>query len=150
VPGLAYVGRLDVMTSGLLLLTTDGAAINRLTHPRYGIEREYRARVCGRGTREIRSALQRSISVEGRQVRVLRSRVRSLGRGFSEISLVLAEGRYRIVRRVCDRLGLTVDRLKRVSHGPVSLGRLPVGQWRYLTKRELGALREMRAASYGC
>jgi 23S rRNA pseudouridine2605 synthase len=146
VPGLTYVGRLDVMTSGLLLFTNDGAAANRLTHPRYGTEREYRARVHGRAPGEIRAALQEPIIVERRPVRILRSRVRPLGRGVSEISLVLSEGRHRIVRRTCDLLGLKVDRLQRLSHGPVSLGSLPPGRWRYLTEGELEALCELSAA----
>lgn len=146
VPGLIYVGRLDVMTSGLLLFTTDGAAANRLTHPRYGTHREYRARVHGRPAEEIRAALQEPITLERRSVRIVRSRVRPLGRGVSEISLVLAEGRHRIVRRTCDLLGLTVDRLQRVSHGPISLGRTPLGRWRYLTEDELEALREFSMA----
>ncbi len=146
VPGLTYVGRLDVTTSGLLLLTTDGVTANRLTHPRYGVEREYRARVSGRAARAIRAALERPISVDGRQVRLVRFRVRSLGSGSSELSLVLAEGRYRIVRRTCDRLGITLHWLKRVSHGPISLGHLPIGKWRYLSGRELKALRELCAA----
>jgi 23S rRNA pseudouridine2605 synthase len=146
VPGLTYVGRLDVMTSGLLLMTTDGTTANRLTHPRYGVEREYRAVVHGRAIGEIRAALRRPIWLEGRQVRIVRSSARSLKSGSSDLSLVLAEGRYRIIRRICDQLGLSVEQLKRVSHGPISLGHLPSGHWRYLTGRELEALAELCAA----
>ena len=146
IPGLIYVGRLDVLTSGLLLLTTDGQNAHRLTHPRFGVEREYRVRVRGRETSEIRQALERPIVIEERSVAIVRSRVRSLGRDLSEITLVLAEGRHRIVRRLCDCIGVSVDRLTRISHGPIALGGLPEGKWRYLTEHELRVLRGPRAA----
>jgi 23S rRNA pseudouridine2605 synthase len=140
VPGLTYVGRLDVATTGLLLFTTDGAAAHRLTHPRYAVERTYRVLVHGRPPHEIRRALEREIVIDGRPVRVVRSRVRPAARGSSDVTLVLAEGRYRIVRRMCDRLKLKVERLMRLSYGPVQLGRLAAGEWRYLTRRELEAV----------
>ncbi len=146
IPGLTYVGRLDAMTSGLLLLTTDGEAANRLTHPRYQVERTYRACVHGHTADEIRRALSRPIEVDGRRVRVASYRVRSAAGESCELTLVLTEGRYRIVRRVCGQLGLKVERLVRLSHGPISLGRLPVGKWRYLSTSELVALRALRAA----
>ena len=69
------------------------------------------------------------------------SRVRPVASGSSDVTLVLAEGRYRIVRRLCERLNLKVERLTRLSYGPVQLGRLPVGKWRYLTRRELEAVK---------
>ena len=137
VPGLTYVGRLDVATTGLLLFTTDGAAAHRLTHPRYAVERTYRVLVHGRPPHEIRRALEREIVIDGRPVRVVRSRVRPAARGASDVTLVLAEGRYRIVRRLCARLKLKVERLTRLSYGPVRLGRLAAGKWRYLTRSEL-------------
>lgn len=140
VPGLTYVGRLDAATSGLLLFTTDGQAAHRLTHPRYAVERTYRVLVHGRSPHEIRRALEREIVIDGRAVRVLRWRLRPAARKSSDLTLVLAEGRYRIVRRMCDRMGLKVERLTRLSYGPVQLGRLAVGEWRYLTKHELQAV----------
>lgn len=141
VPGLTYVGRLDVTTSGLLLLTTDGAGAHRLTHPRFAVERTYRVLVHGRPAHEIRRALEREIVIAGRPVGLIRSRVRPVASGSSDVTLVLAEGRYRIVRRLCERLNLKVERLTRLSYGPVQLGRLPVGKWRYLTRRELEAVK---------
>jgi len=145
VPALTYVGRLDVMTSGLLLLTTDGAATHRLTHPRYEVKRTYRALVHGRSANEIRQGLKRPIIIDGRPVRIVKSEVRERGRSV-DLQLVLAEGRYRIVRRLCDRLGLKVERLVRLSHGPVKLGRRGPGEWRYLTKREREAVEALCAA----
>lgn len=141
VPGLTYVGRLDVMTSGLLLLTNDGTGANRLTHPRYGVERRYRAVVHGHTLEETRRRLARAIPIDGRPVALTDFAVRPAANGEAlEVTLTLTEGRYRIVRRLAEQLGLKVERLVRLSHGPVSLGRLPAGEWRYLTKTELGAL----------
>jgi 23S rRNA pseudouridine2605 synthase len=139
-PGLTYVGRLDVATSGLLLLTTDGEAAHRLTHPRYAVERAYRVIVHGRPTDHIRRALQQPIVVDGRRVSIVRYRVRRMGRGASDVMLVLTEGRNRIVRRTCEQLGLVVDRLTRLSHGPVKLGRLAPGKWRYLSASEIRSI----------
>lgn len=139
VPGLTYVGRLDVMTSGLLLLTTDGTAAHRLTHPRYAVERTYRLAVHGRGPEEIRRALFARPVVEGRAVVVRQARVRPAGRSV-EIELVLAEGRHRIVRRLAEAIGVKVEWLHRVSYGPVRLGALPEGDWRPLTPREIAAI----------
>jgi len=146
VPGLTYVGRLDVMTSGLLLLTTDGDAAHRLMHPRFEVERSYRVVVHGRSEKDIRTAFSKPIVIEGRAVQVKTLKIRP-ARGTSlELLLVLAEGRYRIVRRVCDRLGLKVERLVRLSYGPVRLGDLAAGAWRYLSRNELAAIAGMRAA----
>jgi pseudouridine synthase len=141
VRGLTYVGRLDVMTSGLLLLTTDGDAAHRLMHPRFAVERSYRARVHGAREQEIRRALAGPVVIERRPVQILRWRVERAERGSSDLTLVLAEGRYRIVRRLCERLGLKVERLIRLSYGPVRLGTLEPGEWRRLSAAEVRAVR---------
>ncbi len=146
VPGLTYVGRLDVATSGLLLLTTDGTGAHQMVHPRFAVERTYRVLVHGRPVNEIRRRLARPIVIDGRPVQLVKAVVREGERGSADLTLVLAEGRYRIVRRLCERLGLKVERLTRLSHGPVRLGRLAPGEWRYLSKRELQAVRDLRAA----
>ncbi len=145
IAGLVYVGRLDVMTSGLLMFTTDGEAANRLMHPRYAVERQYRILVHGRSAGDIRRELRRTIVMDGRPVSIRDSRVVERG-ATSEVILTLAEGRYRIVRRVCKALGLKVERLVRLSHGPVRLGRLSPGEWRHLTKHELQAVRAVPAS----
>jgi 23S rRNA pseudouridine2605 synthase len=144
VPGLTYVGRLDVMTSGLLLLTTDGTAAHRLMHPRYEVPRTYWIGVHGAGAVEIRAALARPIVIDGRAVRIVESRVRPAGRSV-EIDLTLAEGRQRIVRRLAEALGLKVEWLHRVAYGPVRLGKLPEGKWRELTRAEVGAIERLNA-----
>jgi pseudouridine synthase len=137
---LTYVGRLDVMTTGLLLLTTDGEAVHRLTHPRYRIPRRYTALVHGRPAAEIAAAARERIVVDGRPVVPSEVRVRPGTDGRSIIDLTLAEGRNRIVRRWCETMGLKVDRLARLSYGPVRLGDLAPGRYRPLTPREEVAL----------
>ncbi len=143
-PGLAYVGRLDVATTGLLLLTTDGEAVHRLTHPRFAVERTYRVIVRGRPADDIRRAFQRPVVIDRRRVSIVGFRVRRGERGASDLTITLTEGRNRIVRRACEHVGLDVVRLIRLSHGPVKLGRLALGRWRYLTTREISAIRAGR------
>jgi 23S rRNA pseudouridine2605 synthase len=137
---LTYVGRLDVMTTGLLLLTTDGEAVHRLTHPRYRIPRHYTALVHGRPTAEIAQSVKQRILIDGRPVVPTEVKVRPGTAGRSILDLTLAEGRNRIVRRWCEAMGLKVDRLARLSYGPVRLGDLAPGKYRPLTPREEAAL----------
>ena len=134
--GLTYVGRLDVMTTGLLLLTTDGEAVHRLTHPRYRVPRRYTALVHGLATAEVGQAVRRKVVIEGRPVVPSEVRVRPGSEGRSILDLTLEEGRNRIVRRWAEELGLKVDRLARLSYGPVRLGDLPPGRYRPLTPKE--------------
>jgi 23S rRNA pseudouridine2605 synthase len=138
--GLNYVGRLDVMTTGLLLLTTDGEAVHRLTHPRYRIPRRYTALVHGRSTAEITSAVRERVELDGRPVVPGEIRVRPGAEGRSILDVTFTEGRNRIVRRWCEAIGLKVDRLARLSYGPVRLGDLAPGRSRPLTPREETAL----------
>jgi len=146
VPGLTYVGRLDVMTSGLLLLTTDGAAAHRLMHPRYAVPRTYRLRVHGRPLVEVQAALARPPAIDGRPVRVTGVRARPAERSV-ELELTLAEGRHRIVRRLAEALGLRVEWLHRVAYGPVRLGRLAEGKWRRLAAREIEAIEQQHGTA---
>ena len=138
--GLTYVGRLDVMTTGLLLLTTDGEAVHRLTHPRYRIPRRYTALVHGRPTAEIAEAVRRRTVIDGRAVVTEQVRVRPGSEGRSILDVTLSEGRNRIVRRWAEAMGLKVDRLARLSYGSVRLGDLAPGRYRPLLPREEAAL----------
>jgi len=141
-PGLTYVGRLDMMTSGLLLLTTDGTAAHRLTHPRFAVPRTYRLQVHGLTTRAVQAALSRQVVIDGRPVAVTHVKARGVGRSV-ELELTLAEGRQRIVRRLAEALGLKVEWLHRVAYGPVRLGRLPEGQHRQLIATEIRAIERL-------
>ncbi len=138
--GLTYVGRLDVMTTGLLILTTDGDAVHRLTHPRYHVPRRYTALVHGLATAQVAEAVKRRVVLEGRPVVPLETRVRPGVNGRSILDVTLAEGRKNIVRRWAGELGLKVERLARLAYGPIRLGELPVGKWRPLTPAEERAI----------
>jgi 23S rRNA pseudouridine2605 synthase len=138
--GLTYVGRLDVNTTGLLLLTNDGEAVHRLTHPRYRVPRHYTALVHGRSLEEITEAVTRRVLIDGRPVVTSDVRVRPGREGRSILDVTLTEGRNRIVRRWCEALGLKVERLARTSYGPVRLGDLEPGESRVLSEREIAAL----------
>ncbi len=136
-PGLTYVGRLDYLTEGLLLMTTDGDAAHALTHPSREIERTYVATVIGDGPGAARQVM-RGVELEDGIARASAAEARSLGaRRRYELELVLNEGRNREVRRMCAALGLEVERLVRTTFGPVRLGTLASGATRSLTRREL-------------
>jgi 23S rRNA pseudouridine2605 synthase len=140
VPGLTYVGRLDFMTEGLLILTTDGDAAHKLTHPSTEIERTYVATVRGNAVAAAR-ALREGVELEDGRVRPSEVDVAPLGSRKWALTLTIAEGRNREVRRVCEALGLEVERLVRTRFGPVTLGELEPGRTRALTSREMSLVR---------
>ena len=138
-PGLTYVGRLDYLTEGVLLFTTDGDAAHRLTHPSSEVERTYVATVRGDAMTAARRAKQ-GVRLEDGLAHVRDAAARDLGNRLWEFEVTLAEGRNREVRRLCAALELRVERLVRTRFGPVKLGSLPAGKTRPLTAREREAL----------
>jgi 23S rRNA pseudouridine2605 synthase len=134
-PGLTYVGRLDYMTEGVLLMTTDGVAAHKLTHPSTEIERTYRVLVRGNGPAAVRAARQ-GVELEDGLVYPKDVEAHSVSRGLWELDLTIAEGRTREIRRLCEALELSVERLVRTRFGPVNLGKLPSGESRSLTRTE--------------
>jgi 23S rRNA pseudouridine2605 synthase len=133
------VGRLDAATTGLILLTNDGDLANGLTHPRYGVERTYRARVAPAPVPE--AALRRlREGVELEDGRTGPARVHQPVPGVVE--LTIAEGRKRQVRRMCEAVGHPVEELERVAFGPLRLGPLAPGEARLLTPAEVERLRK--------
>jgi len=144
-PRLFPVGRLDADTSGLLILTNDGALAHRLMHPRYGVSKLYRVHADRAPSAEMLRRLQEGIEFEpGVRSAPARVRVRDDSPGASVIELELHEGRYRQVRRMCEAAGLKVLRLHRWGYGPLRLGGLEHGLWRELSEEEV---RRLRAAS---
>jgi 23S rRNA pseudouridine2605 synthase len=138
-PGLTYVGRLDFLTEGVLLLTTDGAAAHRLTHPSREVERTYVASVLGEGDLAAED-MRHGVELEDGVVRPRKVQAAKIGRGRWDLTITIAEGRNREVRRLCEAVGLEVDRLVRIKFGPVELGDLESGRVRSLTKQERAAL----------
>ena len=144
--GLVHVGRLDQAAEGLLLLTNDGGVANMLAHPRYRVEREYRARVAGSPSRDVLSRLVSGVKLGDGLARAKRARVLERGSPLSVLELVLTEGRKREVRRMCRAVGHPVQRLERVRFGPIRLEGLARGAWRDLTRAEVAALKRLRAS----
>ena len=137
---LFAIGRLDLGSEGLILVTNDGQLANHLTHPRYGVPKTYRVQVVGRPTREVLAKLRRGVRLAEGLARVEQVRVKSHHKESTILEMVLREGRNREVRRVLAKLGHKVLRLVRTAVGPVRLGKLPPGQCRPLTQQELREL----------
>ena len=134
------VGRLDMDSEGLLLLTSDGDFAHRLAHPSHEIEKEYHVTVTGQltGCRERLEAVE--ALEDGTPVAPAKVRVLSKGLGGWVLSVVIHQGLNRQVRRMCAAAGLRVERLIRVREGALRLGELPCGQWRKLTPGEVTSL----------
>ncbi len=138
--GLFYVGRLDYDSEGLVLLTNEGEVANRLMHPRYGTERVYEVEIAGEVSAAALRQLRTGVELEDGPARV-ESAVRVKGApGRTRLRVTLLEGRNREVRRMFRVLGHRVERLVRVSYGPVRLGQLAPGAWRRLTANEMLSL----------
>lgn len=135
VPGLVYVGRLDFMTEGVLLLTTDGTAAHALTHPSREVERTYVATVRGDAVSAVRQARE-GVELEDGVVVPRDVQAHPLGARRWAFEITIAEGKTHEVRRICDTLGLEVERLVRTQFGPIRLGHLESGQARALTTAE--------------
>lgn len=137
------VGRLDLNSEGLLLMTNDGALTQRLTHPRHGVEKEYLVRVSG----DVDAALprlRRDMVVDGERLRGARvRRVDSREADTALLRVSITQGRNRQVRRMCAHCGLTVHRLRRIREGSLALGGLKSGEWRRLTEKEIRDLLEL-------
>lgn len=136
------VGRLDLETEGLLLLTNDGDLTHRLTHPSFGVEKEYLAHVCGDPKPSAIRALRLGVELDDGQTAPARVSLLSGG----VLRITIHEGRNRQVRRMCEAVGHPVHRLVRTRIGPITDRRLKPGSWRHLTTAELRRL-EQSAAS---
>jgi pseudouridine synthase len=139
------VGRLDVQTEGLLILTNDGELARRVTHPSTGCPKEYRVKVSGVPVEARLDRLRRGIPLDGRPTRPAKierlSTTARGGEGNSWFRVVLQEGRTRQIRRMFEMIGHPVSKLKRVAIGPIRDDRLPTGAWRLLSSQEVERLR---------
>ncbi len=138
---LFHVGRLDLDSEGLMLLTNDGDAAHRLLHPRYGVVREYEVELARRLAPVERDQLIAGVLLEDGPARA--DSIRTAGRGsaaFTRIRMALREGRKREVRRMLEAVGHRVRRLVRLRYGPIELGSLAPGEWRVLDATEVARL----------
>jgi len=133
------VGRLDYDATGLMLLTNDGALAQRLMHPRYQVPRTYRVTVAGQMAQEALRRLAGGIKLNGRDVPTAVALIKSQA-DKTVLELTVWEGRYHLIKRLLEKVGHPVLKLKRIAFGPLHLGRLAQGACRALTKRELTAL----------
>lgn len=134
------VGRLDMESEGLLLMTNDGELMQRLLHPKYEVTKVYHLTVAG----EVRGAARRLASITDLDGEIIRpARVETLRETghTAELSVTIHEGKNRQIRRMCAACGLIVKRLQRVAEHTLTLGELPEGTWRYLTETEAAALK---------
>jgi 23S rRNA pseudouridine2605 synthase len=139
------VGRLDYDTSGVLLLTDDGEAANVLTHPRFGVEKTYRATLRGRLEPGAMEQIMRGVRLEEGRAAPAQLRVVAVRRDVSLIDITIHEGRNRQVRRMFEVVDHPVLALARLRFGPISLGELPLGAVRPVTDRERAALHRIAA-----
>ena len=136
------VGRLDMDSEGLLLLTNDGDFANTLMHPKHEVNKTYRVHVTGY-TPDALAQLNIPVTLDGYTIAKPDVRlVRDLGQGKAQLEVVIHEGRNRQVRRMCAIAGMEVTRLIRIAEGDLRLGKLPLGKWRELTENEVRLLRQ--------
>lgn len=139
-PPVHPVGRLDLDSGGLLILTNDGDLTLRLTHPRHGVEKVYAVRVLGRASDADVRRLERGVDLDDGPAKALRARVLDRRNDATLLEVTMGEGRNREVRRMCSAIGYEVDTLFRTRIGPISDGSLAAGEWRPLTLDEVRAL----------
>jgi 23S rRNA pseudouridine2605 synthase len=153
VPGgdarLFAVGRLDLESTGLLLLTNDGALAQRLSHPRFGAESTYRIEIDGPADHALIESLRRGVFLAEGKAAIRRGRVVFSSRGRSTVEIVLQDRKNREVRRMLAKMGRKVRRLTRIRLGPLGLGGLKPGQWREPTPEEMEQLRAAGSAGDG-
>ena len=136
------VGRLDMDSEGLLLFTNDGEFANHLMHPRHEVNKTYRVIVNGYSEAALQK-LSKPVELDGYMIRKPQVECVKAQPTNAELLVTIHEGRNRQVRRMCDLAGMKVVRLIRISEGPVCLGDLPCGKWRYLQKEEIAALLDL-------
>ena len=141
------VGRLDKPSEGLVLMTNDGALAHRLTHPRYGHEKVYDVTVEGRMPDRSLEQWRRGVVLDGRITAPAPIEVIERTSDFTRLRVILREGRKRQIRRVAAALGFPVRRLVRERIGPLALGELKPGEWRFLTDSEVRELRRSAATA---
>lgn len=131
------VGRLDMYSEGLLIMTDDGAAANRMMHPSHQVLKTYIVDVVGEDIRAATRNMKKPMDIDGVTIQAIDVQMIRQGGGRGQLEVVIGEGRNRQVRKMCEQCELKVQRLVRVKEGQLELGDLPTGSWRYLTEDEI-------------
>ena len=134
------VGRLDYHTTGLLLFTNDGDLAYKLTHPKFGVEKTYVAKVMGVPTQGKLGVLRKGLPIDGVMTNPAKVNFQESREGKAWVSIRIAEGRHQQVRKMFDAIGHRVMKLRRVAIGPQELSNVEPGEWRYLTGKEVREL----------
>lgn len=137
---LKPVGRLDMYSEGLLLFTNDGHFAQSLTHPSKVLAKKYEVRVKGTMQDTDLEAMKNGLKLEDGLTLPAKVKLRQRNKSFSDFEISITEGRNRQIRRMCEHLGYTVVRLRRVGIGRLQLGLIPTGSWRFLTDDEVRLL----------
>lgn len=146
VPERVYpVGRLDMHSEGLLILTNDGDLAHHLTHPSHEVYKEYLVKLSPdeEGLPSPEKPLSGSIELDGEKLLPAKCRLLAKTESGYIMTIAIRQGKNRQIRRMCAKCGYTVNSLKRVSEGDVKLGELPSGRWRYLTEKEIRYLKTL-------
>jgi 23S rRNA pseudouridine2605 synthase len=141
-PRAYCVGRLDMSSEGLILVTNDGELANGITHPSHGVEKIYHVQVTGYLDEDALKQLRKGMHLAEGFAQAKHVRIKSRKKNSTVLEMILDEGRNREIRRLLARIGHKVQRLTRIAVGPVRLGDLPSGAVRLLTKQEVAALRQ--------
>ena len=139
------VGRLDMYSEGLLILTDDGEFANRLMHPSHEITKTYHAWIAGRCSDTALNRLCEPFDVDGYETKPAEVEVIYACDDYTQLSISIHEGRNRQIRKMCEQAGLKLTKLRRVAEGKLKLGDLRPGKWRALTERELQELSEFNS-----
>lgn len=131
------VGRLDMYSEGLLIMTDDGEFANKLMHPSKEINKTYHAWIAGECGGDALEILRSRLEIDGYVIKPAEVSVLKIAGDYTVLSITIHEGRNRQIRKMCDIAGLKLTRLKRISEGSIALGELKPGKWRYLTAEEL-------------
>lgn len=136
------VGRLDLMSEGLLLMSNDGDFTLRVTHPSGELLKVYRTEVSGASAAEAARGLREPFFLDGVLVQAVEVEIVEENNTRIVLDITIREGRNRQIRRMCELAGLRVERLTRIAEGPIRLGDLPIGKMRQLTEKEIAAVME--------
>lgn len=141
------IGRLDMDSEGLLLLTNDGELANKLTHPRHEIPKIYHVKIAGTVTQEQLKALGKPMDIDGYVIQPVEVKLISIQQDHCVLRMTLYEGRNRQIRKMCQTQKLNILTLRRIAIGDLELGNLAPGQWRYLTQFQIQYLKSNGASA---